>query len=153
MKITRILFCPTCFEAKRPHKYSWYMEMNDTKSTFCEAQHTTDTHDYGFSPHLVQLKEVIGNTVYQETLCLMDGCGIEILKDDNGDKQYFSIHDKKVFLLDGEYHFYDRHNILCKIIKSDLMHFKARVKVKPEEHTCPLNEWTALVDLFETPKI
>lgn len=83
----------------------------------------------------------------------MDGCGIEILKDENGDKQYFSIYDSKIFLLDGEYHFYNRNNILCKILRSDLMHFKARVIVKPQEHTCPLKEWVALTDLFETPDL
>lgn len=153
MKLTRILFCSYCFEQKRPHKGSWYMEMNDAKNTFVEAQHTTDRHEYGFTPHLVDLKAIEGNTVYHETLCLMDGCGIDILKDKNGDKIYFTRHDTKVFLKDEKLHYFDCNRILMQVTKNTVLHYKARIVKNPTVHCCTLTNWNALVDSFETPSI
>lgn len=153
MKITRILFCPICFEQKRPHKGSWFMTMSDVKNQFVEAELLTDHHEFGFTPHLVELKEILGNTVYHNTLCLMDGCGIEIIRNEDGDKQLYTKFDTVVFLLDEKQYYFDKYKILCEVTKSTVLHYKARIVKQPEEHTCTLGNWTALVDLFETPKI
>jgi hypothetical protein len=127
--------------------------MDEKSNRVVEAQHKTDRSEYGFTPHLIEFKELVGNTVYHETLCLMDGCGIEIFKDEKGEKIFFTRHDTRVFLLDGEAKYYDNNNILREVTEKTVLHYKAKIIKMPEQHSCTLGNWMALVELFQTPSI
>lgn len=130
---------------KRPMVGNWYMRMVDGKSTFEEDQ-KTHRGEYGFTPHIVELDEVVHQTVLYKAVCGMDGCGIKILRDTDDNKQLFNEKWLPIVKMeDGNYWELDE-NGNARIMKSGSpMFYVATIIQQPKLMHCSIFDWDAFM--------
>ena len=77
--ISRTMFCPKCYENKRPQIGDLFGVYGSTnkKVWIYNIGNICHAKDYGFTPHFITVKAFEGDKVHLEVSCGMEGCGCE----------------------------------------------------------------------------
>lgn len=74
--LTRCGFCESCYKSHRPSLKDLFAVIGNTGVYHIYSSRGANAH--GITPHFYKLIKVIGSNVVVESICAMDGCGIDI---------------------------------------------------------------------------
>lgn len=88
--LTRTAFCPRCQKVGRPSMGDLYIAYGRTSGVVyvLECEERVKAKNYGFTPHLFILTSKEGSNLVVHKSCGMDGCGIVLYENNNGDHEY-----------------------------------------------------------------
>ena len=87
--MTRVSFCQKCYNAGRPKTNQTFVVWGDYRQSFIVYQ-SLRIGMRGFTPHIYKFKRLIGDIVYFDVSCSMDGCDSYIKKNPK-DKNLFKV--------------------------------------------------------------
>lgn len=80
MTICRTAFCQRCADRSKPYVGDYFLVYGRTSEQFHvhECDTRTPANQYGFTPHIFNVKERNGNLLIVEKVCAIHDCGVWI---------------------------------------------------------------------------
>lgn len=144
MRATKTLFCDDCYKAKRPHNGEMYFYVKDDGFVFGRIKHF-DHKSFGYTPHLVEFKELYDDQVIYSSLCAMNNCGIKIVDEEDGTPIMFGDDGQVIILHEDEYYHFNAKKIAVPY-KGNI-HYHFTVIKDSTERVTTLREWNSLLHL------
>jgi hypothetical protein len=84
--ITRTVFCPRCKQANRPNHGEIFLAKGRNAKDFIIHQVEKRVHVSvkGFTPHLILFVKAKDKEIYCKKVCLIHGCGVQLLQKKDG---------------------------------------------------------------------
>lgn len=79
MMITRVGFCPKCFQKAQPKIGNHFIVFGATSKSLI-GMLTVRNGMKGMTPHIYEVQRVVGKVIYYQKICCMVGCGAYLTK-------------------------------------------------------------------------
>jgi hypothetical protein len=100
IQITRSSWCENCCKNKKPQENDFFLAKGKGSSKFIVHQVSKRVHvrDLGMTPHLFTLLKAKDNQVHVTKTCMMVGCGVGVIQNDQKEYQTVILNETGIIL-------------------------------------------------------